>query len=97
MHMQPLTITNNEKMQQFETRVGIEQPYLEYRISDGVIHLMHTDVPDSLSGQGIGSALTAYAFDYARRHHLQVKAYCPFVRAWLQRHPDQADIAIAPQ
>jgi predicted GNAT family acetyltransferase len=90
--MEPLTIINNEQNGQFQTIVDNELCFLEYRFSNGLVILMHTEVPDRLSGRGIGSALAAYAFGYARQHHLGVKVYCPFVLAWLGRHPEQKDL-----
>jgi predicted GNAT family acetyltransferase len=90
--MEPLNITNNQQNQQFQVFVGDDRAFLEYRIKDGLIMLMHTEVPDNLSGKGIASSLAAYAFSYARTHHLGVKAYCPFVVTWLKKHPEQADL-----
>ena len=67
-----------------------ETAFLEYRPHNGMLVLMHTEVPDKLSGKGIGSALAAYAFDYAKEKQLPVKVYCPFVLTWLKRHPERA-------
>jgi uncharacterized protein len=94
--MEPLTIINNEQNGHFQTIVDNELCFLEYRFTSGLMILMHTEVPDRLSGRGIGSALAAYAFGYARRHHLGVKVYCPFVLAWLARHPEQKDLVVSP-
>ena len=95
--MATFKITNNEKEQQFEIRLEGEKGVLQYRLHDGQIVLMHTEVPDALGGRGIASALAEYAFGYARTHHLPVKVYCPFVLAWLKRHPEQMDIVVASQ
>ena len=93
--MQPFTIVNNEARGQFQLVLDDNLAWLEYRIRDGVIVLMHTDVPDLLGGKGIGTALAAYAFDYARAHHLSVKVYCPFVQKYVQRHPELSDIIVS--
>lgn len=95
--MATFEIINNEKEQQFEIQQDGEKGVLQYRLHDGQIVLMHTEVPDSLGGRGIASALAEYAFGYARTHHLPVKVYCPFVLAWLKRHPEQMDIVVASQ
>lgn len=87
--MQPTQIVNNQQQQQFETLIDGDLAYLEYRIKDGVIVLMHTDVPEKLGGRGIGSALAAFAFDYAQANSLKVKVYCPFVQTWVKRHPER--------
>lgn len=90
--MEPLTIFNNKERQQFQVVIDGELAWLEYRLSEGKIVLMHTEVPESLGGRGIGSALAEYALNYARANHLPVKVYCPFVAAYLKRHPEQQDI-----
>lgn len=57
-----------------------------------VIDFTHTYVPESRRGEGVGDALAAAGLDYARRHHLRVRASCPFVAAYLQRHPEYNDL-----
>jgi len=95
--MESFTILNNEKEQQFQIRLEGELASLEYRMHEGVIVLMHTEVPDKLGGRGIASALAKYGLDYGRAHHLPVKVYCPFVQAWLKRHPEEMDIVVKPK
>jgi uncharacterized protein len=94
--MEPLKIFNNNERQQFQVLAGDEIASLEYRLYDGKIVLMHTEVPEKFSGHGIGSALAEYAFQYARANHLPVKVYCPFVQAWLKRHPEYNDLVVKP-
>lgn len=89
--METLTIINNEQRQQFQTTIDDETAFLEYRMHEGKLVLMHTEVPDKLSGKGIGSAMANYAFDYAREHQLPVKIYCPFVLTWIKRHPERSN------
>ena len=95
--MSTFDITNNEREQQFEVIVEGEKALIQYRFKDGALVLMHTAVPDKLGGRGIATALAEYAFSYARAHHFPVIVYCPFVAAWLKRHPEQMDIVVKPQ
>ena len=88
--MQPLEVINNEQRQQFQVSVEGETAFMEYRFKDGVIVLMHTEVPEQLSGRGIATALVEFAFDYALKNNFPVKIYCPFVLMWLKRHPERA-------
>ncbi len=92
--MEQLGIFNNTERQQFQVFADGELASLEYRLSEGSIVLMHTEVPDNLGGHGIGSALAEYAFNYARANHLPVKVYCPFIQAWLKRHPENSDLVV---
>ena len=54
-----------------------------------VINLEHTEVPASGKGQGVGDALVRAALAYARERGFRVMATCPYVQAWLRRHPDE--------
>ena len=54
-------------------------------------HFMHTNVPDPLVGKGIASALAASAFEYAKKINRKVMVYCPFVAAYLKKHPELKD------
>jgi uncharacterized protein len=92
--MEPLTIFNNKERRQFQLKTDGELASLEYRLNEGKIVLMHTEVPESLAGHGIGSALAEYALNYARANKLPVQVYCPFVAAYLKRHPEQQDIVV---
>lgn len=52
------------------------------------IAYLHTEVPPALSGRGIASYLIKYILDYAQDNHLKVKPVCPFVKAYIDKHPE---------
>lgn len=87
-------ITHNERAQQFEMPVAGGLAVLRYRRSAGQIDLLHTMVPHDDEGRGHATALVQAAFAYARRASLIVVPTCPFVKAYLRRHPDQRDIVV---
>ncbi|HAP63296.1 MAG TPA: GNAT family N-acetyltransferase, partial [Cytophagales bacterium] len=72
---------------QFEVRQGDHLAYITYRERDGIFYLMHTEVPQELGGQGIGSALVEHAVDYAVAHGWEYKPYCIFAKGYLEKHP----------
>ena len=53
---------------------------------------VHTEVPPELGGKGVGSALVKGALDQVRAEGLEVVAQCPFVKAWIGKHPAYADL-----
>jgi uncharacterized protein len=59
-----------------------------------VITFTHTEVPPALEGHGIGSALVRGALDAARAQGLKVVAKCPFVSAYIAKHPEFADLLL---
>ena len=94
--MEPLSVFNNQQRQQFQITIDGEIAFLEYRLNEDMIVLMHTEVPERFGGRGIGSALATAAFDYAKTHHLKVKVYCPFVTTYLRRHPELDSLVVKP-
>ncbi len=57
--------------------------------NETVLELMHTEVPRSAAGHGLGDALVRAALAYARQQGQRVIATCPYVQAWLRKHPDE--------
>jgi predicted GNAT family acetyltransferase len=49
-------------------------------------------VPAALNGRGIGSALVCGLLDLARGQGSKVRPLCPFVAAYIARHPEYADL-----
>lgn len=83
-----LIIRHEPEAQRFIADVGGEPAYLTYREVDGrILDLAYTFVPRPLRGGGIASQLTARALDYARDRGCRVVPSCPFVAAYIERHP----------
>jgi predicted GNAT family acetyltransferase len=62
----------------------------------GRIVIAHTEVDDAFEGRGVGSALVRGELDDARRRRLRVVPQCPFVKAYIERHPDYQDLLRTP-
>ena len=56
------------------------------------IRFTHTEVNPDAGESGLGSRLVRAALDDVRGKGLQVVPLCPFVRGWIERHPDYADL-----
>ena len=66
---------------------------ISYReLAGRVLDLDHTFVPPALRGGGFASQLTEHALRYAREHGYRVIPSCPFVAAFIDRHPEQRDL-----
>lgn len=59
-----------------------------------MITLTHTEVPVALWGQGIGSRLVRGALQAARAQGLRVVPKCPFVSAFIAKHPEFGDLLL---
>jgi predicted GNAT family acetyltransferase len=60
---------------------------LEYRRSDGLVDLFHTEVEPTLRNRGLGADLVRYALDDAGSRGERVVPTCPFVAAFMRRNP----------
>ena len=73
-------------------RDGAVLGFAAYQKANELIVFTHTEVDPSLEGQGIGGALVRGALDHVRNLGLRVLPICPFVQAWMARHPDYIDL-----
>ena len=85
-------VVNNEAHQRFELTVEGHLAATYYKLSDGVITFVHTVVPPELGDKGVGSALVKGALDQIRAGGLKVIAQCPFVKAFIDKHTEYADL-----
>ncbi len=88
-----MEVVNNKRAFRFEIALPDgEYATLEYRWLRGSMVLMHTVVPKSQQGKGVGSFLIKYVLDHVRSHHLKMIPYCPFVLKYLESHPEDRDL-----
>lgn len=79
----------------YEARVaGRVAGFAEYRLLPDRVVFTHTEVDPSYEGQGVGGALVRGALDDARARGLRVVAVCPFVKRWIERHPDYHGLVV---
>ena len=85
--------TDTPEATRFAARLGEELVgVLEYIPLDGKIIATHTEVDPAHEGQGIGSRFVAATLDQLRADGRLVQPLCPYVTAWLRRHPDYSDV-----
>jgi uncharacterized protein len=86
------SVTENPAAHRFEMAVGDTIAAAYYRLEDGKVVLTHTEVPEQLSGQGLGSTLAAGVFRLIRESGRRVAIRCPFIAGWVSRHPEVEDL-----
>jgi uncharacterized protein len=92
---QEITVTNNEAKQRYEVWIDGHLAVLTYeRQGDSIVYL-HTGVPSALAGRGIANLLARTALDEAREQKRSVVPLCPFVAAYIRRHPEY--VALVPE
>jgi predicted GNAT family acetyltransferase len=88
-----LAIRHEPAARRFAADVGGKAAYITYRELDPkLLELNHTYVPPERRGGGIASQLTARALEYARERGFRVVPSCPFVAAYIERHPEYREL-----
>jgi uncharacterized protein len=69
--------------------------FAEYRDHGDVRVFTHTEVFRAFEGRGVGSTLARSALDDVRASGRTLVARCPFIRAYIERKPEYADLVDA--
>jgi len=92
--MTEITHTNDGKKGSFNYELeGKRLAEMVYTMADGKLMIIeHTEVDDSLRGQGIGKKLQQSLVDYVRMNNIKVIALCPFAKATFERMKEWQDV-----
>lgn len=82
-----LPLKKNEANQRFESTVGHQKVFIDYKERNQKIYLIHTEVPEELTGQGIQSALIEQTLHAIEEKGYKLVALCPAVVAFIRRRP----------
>ena len=91
-NLDSVAVTNNEAKRQFEAEVDGAVAVAQYTLAGDRIIFTHTEVPPEMEGQGVAGKLVRTALDHARAEGLAIQPLCPFVRSYIQRHPEYQDL-----
>ena len=91
--MSDVEVTDSPAEKRYVARIaGGEAGFAAYILTDELMVLTHTEVDPHFEGRGVGSALARAALDDVRARQLKVLPLCPFVKGWINRHRDYADV-----
>jgi uncharacterized protein len=85
-------IRDNAALSRFELDVEDQTAVAYYKRAPGVMTITHTETPAPVRGRGIASRLVRGMLEAARAQRLKVVARCPFVSAYIAKHPEFADL-----
>jgi predicted GNAT family acetyltransferase len=83
-----IVVRDNPDQKRFEAKIGDHVAVAEYMYSGERIIFTHTGVPEALRGQGIADKLIHAALEQVKERRLGVVALCPFVAAYIVKHPE---------
>lgn len=92
-----ITVRDNPDQNRYEARIGgVLAGFSAYRLAGDEITFVHTEVDPKFEGKGVGSAIARYALDDVRAGgNRSVIPECPFIKAWIDRHPDYQSLVHA--
>lgn len=79
----------------FSTRLEGHEAELLYSLRGDRMVIDHTGVPDAIGGRGVAAALVKSALEHARAQGWRVVPACSYSAAYVQRHPEYADLVDA--
>jgi uncharacterized protein len=85
-------VRNNTALSRFELDVDGGMAFADYDAAPGHITITYAEVPTELRGRGIGSTLVRGALELVRAQGVKVASRCPFVSAYLGKHPEFNDL-----
>lgn len=85
-------VRDNPARHRFELEVDGHLAIAVYSLAPGVITFIHTEVPEALAGRGVGSRLAKGALAQVRARGLKVVPRCPFIRGYIEKHPEWQDL-----
>jgi uncharacterized protein len=83
-----ITVVHNLAASRFEATLPEGLAHADYRRVGDTLHMLHTEVPPAAQGRGIAAAIVQAALDYADENRLRIVPMCPYVRSFMQRHPE---------
>lgn len=85
-----VTVRDNPEQNRYEARIGgVLAGFSTYQLGTDQITFLHTEVAPKFEGKGVGSAIALHALDEVRATGgRSVIPLCPFIKAWIDRHPD---------
>ena len=93
MATETLRVADNPAELRYEVWTGdVLAGTIRYTRHADVVTLVHTEVDPAFEGRGLGNALVAGALDDLRARGKRLVPLCPFVIAYLRRHPEYADL-----
>lgn len=86
-------LSKNEQKSRYEIALGGQTVgFADYQERGKSVVLPHTEIQPQHEGQGLGSQLARFALDDIRARGKKVVPACPFIRVYIERHPEYADL-----
>ena len=85
-------LRDNPAARRFELDEAGLTTFADYRRAGGRLIIDHVEAPPALRGSGAAGRLMEGVAQQARREGLSITPLCGYAAAWLNRHPEHADL-----
>lgn len=90
--LEKLEVLHKPSKNRFETWIDNHLSKLDYIPDEDTIVMTHVGVFPEHRGQGVAGKLVEIALKYAEGKSLRVIPMCPYVAAFIRRHPQYIDL-----
>jgi len=92
-----VVVHRNESNHHYEAELdGTVVGFVRYRNRPGQVVLIHTETDPAYEGHGIGTALARGALEDVRARGEKAVVLCPFIKAYVEKHPEYQDLVVPP-
>lgn len=89
-----MNIIDNREKNRFEAEIDGHQAIVEYSVKPGILVLEHIEVDQELAGKGIGGEMAESVLLEMELRGLKVIAECPFIKKYIEKHPEWNSILV---
>lgn len=91
-----IEVTRNDEQGRYEIRVdGVLAGFTEFRAQGELRAFPHTEIAPEFGGRGLATRVIAAGLADSRADGVQVLPYCPAVRGYIAKHPEELDLVPA--
>ena len=91
----PIEVARDDARNRYTGTVdGIVAGLAEFIPAPEVVVFTHTETDPAFEGQGVASQVVRWALDDVRARGLRVVPVCPFVKGYIERHSEYADLVV---
>lgn len=83
-----MRVIDNKEKNRFETTVDGYEAIIEYSVLPNILSLNHIEVDEALAGKGVASEMTEKVLLQIELRGLKVIPICPFIKKYIQKHPE---------
>ncbi len=87
-----LEVKHNPEEKRFKVVLEDKIAMVEYMMGGNNIVFTHTEVPSEFEGMGIANKMAHVALQYAKTEGYKIQALCPFIAAYVRKHPEYHSI-----